>query len=104
MAMQRLIAECLDATQPALAAEDLARACGESQAWVMELVDTAILQPVAGAAGGPRFALEALFVARRVRRLQRDLGLNLEGAALVLQLLGQIDDLRLRLRRAGLEA
>ncbi len=101
--MQRLIAEFLDGAQPALAAEDLARACGESEAWVLELVDTAILHPLAADAGRPRFAAEALFVARRVRRLQRDLGLNLEGAALALQLLEQIDELRLRLRRAGLE-
>lgn len=86
-----------------LRAVDIARACGESQAWVLELVQVSILDPLEPQAVDPRFAGEALFIARRVQRLQRDLGLNLEGAALALELLARIDELHARLRRAGLE-
>ena len=81
---------------------DIARACGESEAWVLQLVQASILQPLADAGEEPGFAGEALFVARRVQRLQRDLGVNLEGAALALELLQRIDELQARLRRAGL--
>lgn len=103
--MQPILVECQAMDEHvALRAADIARACGESESWVLELVQAAILE-CAGAGSEPAvFAGEAMFVARRVRRLQRDLGVNLEGAALALQLLDRIDELRARLRQAGIEA
>ena len=102
--MQPSIVECLSVEHDVvLHAADIARACGESESWVLELVQVSILEPLPDPGAPGRFGGDALFVARRVQRLQRDLGLNLEGAALALELLQRIDELHARLRRAGLE-
>ncbi len=102
--MQAPLVECLAMDGVELQAADIARACGESEAWVLELVQASILETAEGAAARLVFDGQALFVARRVRRLQRDLGVNLEGAALALQLLERIERLEAQLRRAGLDA
>ncbi len=84
----------------------LTMACAEPETWVIELVQVGILDPVPRAAQTPqtwRFPAQALFTARTVRRLQRDLGVNLEGAALALDLMGQLQAMRERLVRAGIE-
>ena len=81
-------------------------ACSEPETWVMELVQVGILEPLPRAAETPqawRFPAQALFTARTVRRLQRDLGVNLEGAALALELMEQLRALQARLVRAGIE-
>ena len=102
--MQEPRFECLAMDENVLLrAADIARACGESEAWVLELVQASILDTAAHSQAPMLFAGHALFVARRVRRLQRDLGVNLEGAALALDLLERIERLEARLRRAGVE-
>ena len=106
--MESPVVECLAMDRRVvLRVADIARACGESETWVLELVQAAVLEPLPAQPGTPAatpcFAGEALFVARSARRLQRDLGVNLEGAALALQLLERIDELHARLRRAGVE-
>jgi chaperone modulatory protein CbpM len=83
---------------------DLTQACAQSETWVMDLVQVGILEPLPGAANTPQtwhFSAQALFTARKVQRLQHDLGVNLEGAALALELMAQIDALHARLQRAG---
>jgi len=103
--MQEPVVECLAMDDGVLLrAADIARACGESEAWVLELVQASILDTAAHAQAQVLFAGQALFVARRVRGLQRDLGVNLEGAALALDLLERIERLEALLRRAGVEA
>jgi chaperone modulatory protein CbpM len=103
--MQAPLVECLAMDDGVLLrAADIARACGESEAWVLELVQASILRTAGDEQAHMVFAGQALFVARRVRRLQRDLGVNLEGAALALDLLERIERLEARLRRAGLDA
>ena len=47
-----------------------------------------------------RFAEEDVRRIRRIRRLQRDLGLNLAAVQVALQLIDQIDDLQRRLGNA----
>ncbi len=102
--MQTTIVECRAMDHDmVLRTVDIARACAQSEDWVLQLVQASILEPLSQDAGDARFGGEALFVARRVQRLQRDLGVNLEGAALALELLRRIDELQARLRRAGLE-
>ncbi|NNM63026.1 MAG: MerR family transcriptional regulator [Burkholderiales bacterium] len=83
---------------------DLTRACAQPETWVMDLVQVGILEPLPGAQRRPsdwRFSGQALFTARKVQHLQQDLGVNLEGAALALELMQQLDALRARLARAG---
>ena len=66
---------------------------------VMEYVELGIIEPVGSSPGVWRFSGVCLNRIRTVRRLERDLQVNLAGAALVLDLLDEIDSLRARLRR-----
>jgi chaperone modulatory protein CbpM len=74
---------------------DLTRVCRVHAEWVMELVEEGVLEPVQP--GGPQWR----FAATSVVRLQRDLGVNLPGIALALELLDRIDALEARLRAAA---
>jgi len=78
---------------------ELSRACAMHAEWVMELVEEGIIEPSGREVSQWRFAPPALYRARTVRNLQRDLGVNLSGAALALELLEEIESLRTRLRR-----
>jgi chaperone modulatory protein CbpM len=82
-----------------LTLEELCQACREHSEWVIELVQEGILEPSGGQVTSWRFTGVSLQRARTVRRLQQDLGVNLAGAALVLDLMDEIEDLRDRLRR-----
>ncbi len=76
---------------------ELSRACSMHAEWVMELVDEGILEPTEVEVAHWRFSAPELIRARTVMHLQRDLGINLSGAALVLDLLDEIQELRQRL-------
>jgi len=90
----------VDSDHPLTIAE-LSRACCMHAEWVMELVDEGILEPHQQARHGERsrlrFSGRSLHRALVVRRLQRDLGVNLAGAALALELMEEMDTLRARL-------
>ncbi|HDK38254.1 MAG TPA: MerR family transcriptional regulator [Thiolapillus brandeum] len=77
---------------------ELSRACAMHAEWVMELVEEGIIEPRGAEIGQWRFAVPALYRARTVMHLQRDLGVNLSGAALVLDLLDELQELRQQLR------
>ncbi len=78
---------------------DLCQACAVHREWLIELVEEGVLEPQGPAPEQWRFPAESLRRARIVRRLQRDLGLNLAGAALALELLEENDAMRARLAR-----
>lgn len=80
--------------------DELAQACGAAPEWVRQLVDEGLLEP---APPHGRFGGEELARARRIRRLQRDFDASLASVALMLDLLDEIERLRARLRRAGLD-
>lgn len=79
---------------------DLTRTCRVHAEWVMELVDEGVIEP--RQRGGPqwRFASTTVVRVQKAQRLQRDLGVNLPGIALALELLDRIDALETRLRAA----
>ena len=88
----------LDDDHPLTLAE-LSRACAMHAEWVLELVDEGILEPIP-----PReetrhwcFSGHNLHRALVVRRLQHDLGINLAGAALALELMEEVETLRARM-------
>ena len=87
----------LDEAQEITLAE-LTRSCRVHAEWVMELVEEGVLEPLRP--GGPqwRFAATSVVRVQKAHRLQRDLGVNLPGVALALQLLERIDALEARLR------
>ena len=77
---------------------DLSHACAVHAEWIVELVDEGVLEPVGQSATQWRFSGPSLHSARTVRRLQQDLGINIAGAALVLDMLHEIEELRAQLR------
>lgn len=83
--------------------EELARACRAEAQWIIELVAVGVLEPQGTEASRWRFRAADLTCARRVARLQRDFDASLDAAAVMLDLLDQIEQLRARLKRAGLD-
>jgi chaperone modulatory protein CbpM len=90
----------LDETEEVTLA-DLTRTCRVHAEWVLELVQEGVLEPLGP--GGPqwRFAATSVVRIKKAQRLQRDLGVNLPGIALALELLDRIDTLEARLRAAA---
>lgn len=78
-----------------LSLAQLSQACCMNAEWLMSLVDEGILEPLSKESRC--FGGVDIYRARTVRRLQQDLGVNLAGAALALELLEEIDVLRTRL-------
>ncbi|HIG44046.1 MAG: chaperone modulator CbpM [bacterium] len=73
---------------------ELSRLCSVDADWIIQLVDEGILEADGSNTIYWRFSCLSLFRARRVQRLQRDLGINLSGVALVLTLQDEIERLR----------
>jgi chaperone modulatory protein CbpM len=82
-----------------LSLDELCRACRVHSDWILELVDEGILEPQGREHGNWRFASNSLQRVQTVWRLQHDLGINLAGAALALDLMEEIEGLRARLGR-----
>jgi len=85
-----------------LSIEELASACAVSTEWIVRHVEAGAFSTLSGAAADWRFSSRDLWRARRVRALERDFDAVPELAALVADLLEEVDALRARLRRAGL--
>jgi chaperone modulatory protein CbpM len=81
--------------------DELSHACSVRTEYIIELVDEGIIEPLESRRDQQHwyFTGENLLRARKARRLQRDLGINLAGAALVLDLMEEVDQLHQRLRR-----
>ena len=84
--------------QTELSLADLCRACAAEAERIVELVNEGVLAPAGGAPDYWRFTGLHLHRARVALRLQNDLGVNLAGAALALELLDEMDQLRARLQ------
>ncbi len=83
--------------QTELTLADLSRTCSVHAEYIIELVDEGVLAPLGREPILWRFTGGHLRRVTVALRLQRDLGINLAGVALVLQLLDDIDVLRTRL-------
>ncbi len=80
---------------------ELCRACGVHQEQVASWVVEGVLEPTGQMAQGWQFGGASLRRARLAQRLTQDLELNPAGAALVLDLLDEIEALKARIRRSG---
>ena len=85
-----------------LSLDEICRACSMHAEWVVTLVDEGVLVPAGRDQATWRFTGAQLRHVRTIARLQRDLGVNLAGAALALDLLEEVEALRARL--AALES
>lgn len=80
---------------------DLTRTCRVRTEWVMELIDEGVIEPRGSAGPQWRFSATSIVRIEKARRLQSDLGVNVPGIALALQLLDRIEGLETRLRAAS---
>lgn len=78
---------------------DLSACCHLSVTVLTEMVQEGVLEPHGGAPEDWRFPQTALARLQRALRLQHDLGLNMPGVALALDLLEENRALRQRLER-----
>jgi chaperone modulatory protein CbpM len=81
-----------------LSLDDLCQICTSSSEFIIELVEEGVLEPAGYQQTHWRFSASSLRRARTAVRLQRDLGVNLAGVALALDLLDEIDSLRNQIR------
>ncbi len=88
--------------EAALSIDELACACAVSTEWVVHHVREGSFGEVTAAMQEWRFSSRDLGRARRIRALERDFDAVPELAALVADLLEELDDLRARVRRARL--
>lgn len=85
--------------QTELTLDDVCRACAAQADMIIQLVDEGVLAPSGTAPGQWRFTGLHMHRAQVALRLQRDLGVNLAGAALALELLDEMQSLRTQLHR-----
>lgn len=83
--------------QTGLTLADVCRACAVQAEYIIELVDEGVLVPVGREPVSWRFTGVHMHRTTVSLRLQRDLGVNLAGIALALQLLDEIESLRARI-------
>ena len=98
--LPQVVGIILDEQAP-LTLVELSRACGARAELIIELVEEGVVAPIGREPESWRFTGAQLRRARMAVRLQRDLDLNLAGAALALQLLDEVEALRARLRAMG---
>jgi chaperone modulatory protein CbpM len=78
---------------------ELCRACQVNAEHILELIEYGVVEPRGRELAKWRFHGASILRIRCVLRLERDLGINLSGAALALDLLDEVAQLRSRLRR-----
>jgi chaperone modulatory protein CbpM len=88
--------------ETALTLDDVAGACSVSTDWVVRHVEDGAIACLGSSRAEWRFSGRELARARRIRALERDFDAVPELAALVADMLDEIDTLRSRLRKAGL--
>ena len=80
---------------------EVCRACTVNVDCIVELVEEGVITPIGREPHRWRFSGTHMRRATVALRLQRDLGVNLAGAALALQLMDEVEALRARLRVMG---
>ncbi|MEW8015002.1 MAG: chaperone modulator CbpM [Candidatus Sedimenticola endophacoides] len=82
-----------------LSLADLCRACQLPAERVFELVEQGVVEPVGRDPARWRFQGISVRRVRCAQRLEQDLGVNVAGAALAIDMLEELERLRARLRR-----
>ncbi len=96
MAEKALNGTLLD-EQVHLSLTEISQACSSRTEWVVDLVEEGILEPTGKHPSDWRFPGHSIPRAHIAHRLQHDLGINLAGVALILDLLEELEALRSRL-------
>ena len=79
--------------------EQVCQLCETNADWIFSLIQESIIEPEPfnSETPGLHFSGDCLVRIRSAVRLQRDLGINLEGVALILDLMDELADLRAQL-------
>lgn len=77
--------------------EEVCEACGIPTELLLELIEHGIIEPIGLTQSEWQFTAISLHRSQKAMRLQNDLGVNLPGIALALDLLDELKDLRARL-------
>ena len=86
--------------ESALTLAELCWTCQTPAETIIRMVDHGVIAPIEGTSTRQwRFHCSALIRADKALRLKQDLGINLAGTALALELLDEIDDLRQKLNQ-----
>ena len=86
-----------------LTAEELASACSVTTEWIVRHVEEGALTSQGVSVGEWRFTRRDVWRVLHIYRLERDFDAEPELAALMADLLEELEQLRARLRRAGLQ-
>lgn len=89
------------AEDPCLTLEQLCAACALEREWLIVRVQEGLIPATGSVAAEWRFTTATLARARRMLELERTFDAASELAALVADMIEEMDDLRARLRRAG---
>jgi chaperone modulatory protein CbpM len=84
-----------------LSLAEMCRACRLPAEQLFELVEEGVVEPLGRDPAQWRFRGVSVRRVRCAVRLEHDLGVNVAGAALVLDLLEELEAMRARLRRCG---
>ncbi len=84
-----------------LSLSELTMFCDTNAEWVITLVEHGVVNPIARSAPEWEFTPAHIARARKAARLMRDLGLNVAGVALVLDLIEERDALARKLALMG---
>lgn len=82
----------LDLDEP-LTLDVVAETVGTRRSLVMRLAERGLIDTVDSETDGPRVPRRVVIQLRRMQRLRRDLGVNYAGAAVILDLVGRIEQL-----------
>lgn len=82
-----------------LALEDICERCGLPETKVRAYVEEGVLEVEGDDVARWRFSEVSMVRVQKAHRLEKDLGLNPAGAALALDLVAQIDELKNEIRR-----
>ncbi len=85
--------------ETAISLDELCEACSVKSEEVISLVEEGVIEPSGEQPVQWRFEAVSIRRVRRAHRLRRDLGVNLAGVALALELLDELEALRARLQR-----
>ena len=82
-----------------LTLRQLCDACAVRADYIIELVDEGFIEPIGVEKSHWCFSGVSVKRVQKAKRLQRDLGINIAGVALAIELIEEIEYLRARLRR-----
>ena len=101
MSEERILAGVIE-EEACLTVDELCAACALEREWLVQRIEEGLFPVPGGIVSEWRFDASGIARARRMRSLERDFDAVPELAALVADMLQEVDELRARLRRAGL--